>query len=198
MKAQHNSRTTDLGTTLYDGSTGFQVRKRNGIGMFFHVFALCCMVLMGASLLVYYRSPEGCAFAVAIGLSFALIAQNLEKQKKSRESLEFMNALLSSALGAGHRFCCIVKNTGDIMFYNRPFQEVFPEYITQGTHTLDALFTLYNVPQADHNAITGLMAPNRSGTINTSIRAEGSNTQTISIILEPIERPTGYFLLRGK
>ncbi len=165
---------------------------------FFHFFLLACMIVMGASLLVYYNSPIGCSVVVAIGLSFALIAQNLEKQKKSKESLEFMNALFSSAIGKGFSFACIVKNTGDIVFYNRPFQTVFPAYTAQDARTLKALLDLYNIPEGDRDTLRKFMADNTGGSIATTINAKAQTEKTsITFHLEPIERPTGFFLLRG-
>lgn len=199
MSVQNNSRATDLGTILTEGTTGFAVRKRTGIGLFFHFFLLACMVVMGVSLLVYYQSPMGSAVAVAIGLSFALIAQNLEKQKKHKESLEFMNALFSSAIGKGYQFACIVKKTGEIVFYNRPFQAVFPAYTIQDTRTLKALLDLYNVPESDRETLRKFMTDNEGGSIATTINAKAQTEKTaITFHLDPIERPTGFFLLRGK
>jgi hypothetical protein len=199
MATQNNSRTSDLGTILTTGSSGFTVRKRTGVGLFFHFFLLACMVILGVALLVYYQSPKGCALAIAIGLSFAIIAQNLEKLKKHKESIEFMNALFSSALGAGWKFCCIVKSTGDIVFYNRPFQSIFPAYIKQNNRTLESLLTLYNVPQADRDIINGFIFSTSAGSISITLPAvESAESQTFAVHIEPIERPTGFFLIRGK
>jgi len=154
---------------------------------------------MGAALLVYYHSPTGCGLAIAIGLSFALIAKNLEKQKKSKESLEFMNALFSSAIGKGYQFACIVKNRGDIVFYNRPFQAIFPAYTVQDTRTLKSLLDLYNIPEGDRETLRKFMADNTGGSISTTINAKAQTEKTpMTFYLDPIERPTGFFLLRGK
>ncbi len=199
MAVQYNSRTSDLGEILTSGSTGFAVRKRTGIGMVFHLFLLACMVVMGAALLIYYQSPKGCLLAVAIGLSLGLIAQNLEKYKKSNQSLEFMNALFSSALGKGYQFCCVVKVTGDLVFYNRPFQALFPLYVTQKTRSLTKLMELYHFPENDRAALTTLIETNAPGTMTTHIRSSTDDpAQAITLTIEPIERPTGFFLIRGK
>jgi hypothetical protein len=199
MATKNNSRTSDLGQILTSGTTGFTVRKRTGLGLFFHFFLLGCMVILGAALLIYYQSPRGCALAVAIGLSFALIAQNLEKLKKSKESVEFMNALFSSALGKDYKFFCVVKNTGDIVFYNRPFQGIFPLYVTQGTRTLDALISLYHIADAEAQKIKALVTSNEAGTVAATIRdAAGAEGSLITFQIDPIERPTTFSLLRGK
>lgn len=199
MSVQNNSRATDLGEVLTLGTTGFTTRKRTGVGLFFHFFLLACMVVMGVSLLIYYQSPIGSAVAVAIGLSFGLIAHNLEKLKKGKESLEFMNALFSSAIGNGYRFACIVKKSGEIVFYNRPFQTIFPAYTAQDTRTLKALLDLYNIPEGDRETIRKFMSDNMGGSIATTINAKAQTEKTsITFNLDPIERPTGFFLLRGK
>ena len=199
MRHQNNSRIGESGDILSTGSTGFTVRKRTGIGLFFHIFLLACMVMLGAALLAYYRSPAGCLLAVAIGLCFGLIAHNLEKHKKGKEALEFMNALFSSALSKGYRCYFIVKDSGDIVFYNRPFQAVFPDYIGQHTRTLKALAELYHLPPADRDKLLGFLSTNAQGALTTAIRSSAAtDAQTITFEIEPIERPTGFFLIRGK
>ena len=199
MSIQNNSRATDLGAILTSGTTGFTVRKHSGIGLFFHFFLLACMVILGVALLVYYQSPKGCVLAVAIGFSFALIAHNLEKQKKMKESLEFMNALFSSAMGKGYKFCCIVKSTGEIVFYNRPFQSIFPAYVLQETRTLASLLSLYNVPTEHHDMLSNWMSQKQEGSFETTIRGAADTEATaITFHLDTIERPTGFFMLRGK
>jgi hypothetical protein len=199
MATQNNSRASDLGAILTAGSTDFTPRKRSGVGVFFHLFMLASMIILGTALLIYYESPKGCALAIAIGLALGIIAQNLEKLKKQKNALEFMNALFSSALGRGYKFCFIVKNTGDIVFYNRPFQDFFPAYITQDTRTLESLFTLYGIAQVDRETIHGYMVANTDGSVTISPRtAEGPEIPPVALSIEPIGRPTGFFLVRGK
>lgn len=198
-KPINKTRVSDLGDVLTSGTTGFTVRKRTGVGLFFHMFLLVCLVILGAALLVYYQSPQGCALAVGIGLSLALVAQNLERMKRIKQSLEFMNALFSSALGKGYEFCCVVKSTGEIVFFNRPFQAIFPAYISQEKRSIDVLFELYNVPQDHREKLKGMFTSATEGSIATSIRdAEATSERAITFYLEPIERPTGFTLVRGK
>jgi hypothetical protein len=199
MNPKNNSRASELGDLLLSGTTGFTVRKRTGVGLFFHIFMLIVLAILGAAMIVYYDSVEGSALAMGIGISLTVIAHNLEKIKKVKQALEFMNALFSSALGRGYQFCFVVKNTGDIIFYNRPFQTLFPAYIAQNTRTLDSLMGLYNLPQDHREQIKNLITSALEGTVATSVRDNTENTtQAMTFYLEPIERPTGFMLVRGK
>lgn len=194
-----HGRASELGTILMDGSTGFTVRKRTGVGLIVHFFLLACMIILGASLLVYYQSPEGCFLAVAIGLCFAFVAQNLERLKKVKQALEFMNALFSSALGKGYQFVFIVKNTGDVVFYNRPFQAVFPTYVGTKDRTLETLLATYQMPQEHQEKLKALMSANTEGMITTVLREQSASSGlSVTLYVEPIERPTGFFIIRGK
>ena len=194
-----NGRMTELGDIFTTGTTGFVVRKRTGIGLFFHFFLLACMIFFGCALLLYYHSPAGCVLGIAIGIGYGIVAHNLESQKKMKEALEFMNALFSSAMGKGYKCVFIVKNTGDIVFYNRPFQAIFPAYIAQSTRKLEILLALYNVLPADSEKLLQMMDTKTEGTIATSIReGESGEAQPLTLQLENIERPTGFFLIRGK
>lgn len=194
-----NTRSADIGQILMLGSTGFTMRKRTGVGMFVHFFLLGAMVVMGASLLVYFNSPEGCVLAAVIGGCFAMIAQNLEKLKKTKNALEFMGALFSSALGKGYAFTFIVKSTGEIVYHNRPFQSVFPAYVNQSTRTLATLLTLYQVPQEHQEQIKTLLTSKGEGTITTTVKAAAdAEGKSFALLIEPIERPTGFVIIRGK
>lgn len=195
---KNSSRASDLGQILTTGTTGFVTRKRTGIGLFFHFFMLFCLVVLGAALLVWYESPQGCGLAVAIGLSLALISQNLEKLRRVKHSLEFMNALFSSALGRGYLFTFIVKSTGEIVFFNRPFQAAFPAYVDQESRMLDVLFELANIPAQDRESIKSRIATLSEGTVQTSMKSGENGSQSVTFYLEPIERPTGFTLVRGK
>ncbi len=199
MAIQNNSRISDFGTILMVGSSGFSTRKLTGIGLFFHLFLLACMVIFGVALLMYYQSPMGLALAAAIGLGVTLIIKNLEKLKKHKESLEFMNALFSSALGAGWKFCCIVKSTGELVFYNRSFQTVFPAYLEQTNRTLEGWMRSCSLEQYDCDIIKNFIQTSTAGTVNISLKDAGSDVvEPVVFHIEPIERPTGFFLIRGK
>ncbi len=200
MSPKNNSRASELGDLLTTGTSGFTVRKRTGLGLVFHLFMLLVLIVLGAAMLVYFKSPEGVALAIGIGISLTAIAINLEKMKKIKQSLEFMNALFSSALGRGYQFCFIVKSTGDIVFYNRSFQAIFPAYVEQNTRTIDTLFSLYNVPQDHRDKAKALISAASEASIPTSIRdaAPTASTQSVTFYFEPIDRPTGFVLVRGK
>jgi len=195
---KNSARASDLGHLLTSGTTGFVKRKRTGVGLFFHMFMLVCLVVLGASLLVYYQSAQGCALAVAIGLSLAIIAQNLEKMRNIKHSLEFMNALFSSSLGKGYLFCFIVKTTGEIVFYNRPFQTIFSSYVEQESRQLDKLFEVSGIPAQDRDRIKTLISSVAEGSVETTVNQPSGTSQNVTFILEPIERPTGFTLIRGK
>lgn len=193
------SRASDVGPLLMSGSSGFAVRKKTGVGMFVHFFLLACMIILGASLLVHFRSLEGCMLAMAIGVCFAIIAHNLERTKKIKQYLEFMNALFSSALGKGYQFCCVVKSTGEVVFYNRPFQTIFPKFLDQSDRSIGALMSLYQVPAADQDKLKGFMSATSDGSVTTTLRDEAASTSlSLTLHVEAIDRPTGFFLVRGK
>ncbi|MES2983855.1 MAG: hypothetical protein V4735_01550 [Pseudomonadota bacterium] len=199
MSKKTTLRSSDLGEGLRTGTTGFTVRKRTGVGKVVHFFLLIAMVVIGASMLVYYQSPEGCMLAVVVGAVFGLVAINFEKLKTTKESLEFMSALFSSALGRGYQFCCMVKANGDVVFFNRPFQSVFPAFITQPSRTLETLLTLYHVPQDQRDLLAAHLSANNEGSLTLSLRAaDETAAKTMTVLVEPIERPTGFMLLRGK
>lgn len=199
QNTKNSTRAGDLGSMLIQGSTGFTARKRTGFGLLVHIFLMATMMVFGVTLLVYYESLEGCALAIALGLCLAFISHNLEKMRSIKLSLEFMNALFSSALGHGFKFCFVVKGTGEIVFYNRAFQTVFPAYMEQSSRSFDVLASLYSIPAADLEKIKSMMASAADGEIKTTYKSASDTTSaSATLLIEHIERPTGFILVRGK
>jgi two-component system cell cycle sensor histidine kinase/response regulator CckA len=110
---------------------------------------------------------------------------------------EFQNALFASALGLNNKFCMIIKRDGNIVYIDRAFQEIFPDFVKQSRRTIDLLLEQGNVSREDSNKIYAAIEQGVYNKVVFEIRGSGKRHKMIMAI-EPIMRPSGFILLRGR
>jgi len=110
---------------------------------------------------------------------------------------EFQNALFASALGLNNKFCMIIKRDGNIVYIDRAFQEMFPEFLRQPRRTIDLLMEYGKVSREDSDKVFAAIEQGVYSKVVFDIR--GANQQHNMIMaIEPIMRPSGFILLRGR
>lgn len=110
---------------------------------------------------------------------------------------EFQNALFSSALGLNNKFCIIVKRNGTIVYLDRGFQEMFPEFLRQSRRNLDLWLDFGNAAPKDRDSLLAAIARPTPDRAVFSIESRG-RMQKIMVNIDPIQRPFGFVLLRGR
>ncbi len=157
------------------------------------------IVVLGVTLLVRNDTLLGSLMCMLVGSIMLYLGRNIEKQQKVVNATEFMNALFSCALCHGYKFCMIVRQDGEIMYLDRGFQEIFPDFMGQPKRNLEALIQTQSLPDDTANALKRALATPKDDHFAITV-ASGSNkvVQALSIQSEPISRPKGYVLLRGK
>lgn len=197
MKHVKNVRASDQVTLDDLKNSGFVIRKRTLNRQISQIFMMVLVIVVGISLIVYNDSYVSALLCVGIGGLIFYLALKLDKMGKIEQSNEFVMALLSSALGRGYAFCAIVRDDGQIVYLNRPFQEVFPAFIAQEKRDVCTLLSLYNVSDDERGKITALISGKSDGTLNMTASNDGSK-RSFTLTIEAIERPTGFVMLRGK
>lgn len=154
----------------------------------------------------YYNSDShawilcGCVTAILTGIVLFVAGRQVKTHKEALDSTEFLNALFASALGHGHKFCIIVAQADTGIFYlDKEFQKIFPEMIPQKHCTLDMLFSKYGMEDSGQNAVLQAVRDNTASQVKLQIKG-GSEKITYDMIIsiEPIMRPSGFCLVRGR
>lgn len=177
---------------------GFRMRKRTGLEVTFTLMAAVVIIAIGSTVIISNNSYEAALGSVVLGFCLLLIGMQIEKLKRSVLVSELMNAILSSAVGKDHRFVMVTQTDGSVLFFNRPFQDVFPDFATAQQRTLDELFNLYNASEQR----TDLLAAVHQGQekrVGVIIGTGAEKKQEpISITAEPIARFPEFMLVRGQ
>jgi len=200
MTVPHNVRASDRADLSNPGNEDFVVRKRfPSVRTMAQICVAAVIIVLGVALLVRNDTLLGSLLCVVVGSITLYLGRHIEKQQKILNATEFMNALFSSAVCRNHKFCIIVNQEGEIVYLDRGFQELFPEYMEQPKRELDLLLGMHDVAQEYRSKIFSLISGNVDGQV-TFTAPTGSNriSQTINVIVEPIMRPKGFSLVRGK
>jgi PAS domain-containing protein len=111
---------------------------------------------------------------------------------------EFQNALFSSALGHSNKFCLIIKNDSTIAYIDRSFQEMFPNFHKEPRRAIDVLLEYGKVSKEDRKAVFAAIEKRAYGKIVFDITDSRNKNHRIMMSIEPITRPKGFMLLRGR
>ncbi len=159
-------------------------------------------ILAGTALLVHFKTLVGAGVCTLAGVTLMVYAIRAEKQKQILERSEFLNALLSSALGANQKFCMIVTEaTGQIVYLNNGFQKTFPKIIDLEKRNLSKLLKLYSTSDAKSKTIMTAVKKASNKTLSWDIKQGSGKSATklkTNLQIEPIARPSGFVVIRGE
>jgi PAS domain-containing protein len=190
-------RVSDRSHEINLAESGFIKRSRTPLQQVGRLFALVVIIVLGVSVLVYNNTLIGAVLCTGVGTATLLIARKLDEARKAQLATEFMSALFASALSKDYALCTIVRLDGEILYLNQSFQKLFPRFISQPDYGLKSLLTLYSAAPDAVDSLLVSIAANRPKTQSVKLELE-EGARTFDFVVEPIGRPKGYVLLRGK
>lgn len=111
---------------------------------------------------------------------------------------EFENMLFAAAASLGSNFCMFLKSDGTIVYSNDGTRELFPRVAYDESRALDQLLDDGNVSQTDRTRIYSALTSGEKETLIFPITDADNNRIDFILTIEPIKRPRGYFVLRGR
>lgn len=198
MQPQQFSRASDRKEFRPTANNGFVPRKRTVQPPWLHYTLLALMLISGTGFIVYTRSLVACVVAAIIGYALIAITVQAEKLKAMLQSTEFLSALFSSALGSGYQFNLITTMTGDIVYNNRGFQSLYPEFSAQRSCRLSDLFVLAKLPGEHAQQALDFVKSGTKGAVTTTLTSPKGEVIEVTLEIEPIERPVGFIMVRAK
>lgn len=177
----------------------FIIRKRYPTLLQLFVIFLS-VVLIGASVVLAVEDKTALISIIFIlgGATSWYVTTLLQRNRDQLLATEFQNALFASALGMNHKFCFIIRRDGNIIYQDRSFQDMFPTFFRQGSHNLDSLMDYGKVSQDDKDRIFKAIEQGDYQKVVFDIRNGDGKFQKIVMNMEPILRPSGFVLMRGR
>ena len=162
------------------------------------LFIMVILIILGVCILLYNAALLAAEICVVVGVIMYFITSKYEKIHRQLLAAEFMSAMFASALAINCKFCMVVKPDGDIVYFDREFQQMFPDFFALEKHTLEVLFGAYPLESDSGQKIISLVADAKKETVNIFIAGGADKTMCpIRLSIEPIPRPSGFILLRG-
>lgn len=201
MQNPKNLRAIDQTSFYTKDRTDFKSRKHGLVAsQIYSLLIALPIIAISVTFLVYNNMIMGSLVCLVVGTLLYVVAKQLERHKKALETTEFLNALFSSALGSEYKFCIIVKkDDGRIVYLNNGFQKVFPEMLPIADRTIESLLQLHNVNEISQKEVIQSIKKGVSKEIDLKIGTGKDNKKSnLSFVIEPISRPAGFCLVRGK
>lgn len=134
--------------------------------------------------------------AVVTGLAFYFIyrkQQNLDLVMAT----EYQNMLFSQAVALGSEFTLFVRRDGTITYSDSGLKDIFPNARYGDFQALETVFEQGGVPKTDRDRILASIANGKRDRIVFPLQRDGETLEYI-VTTEPLPRPAGYSLLRGR
>lgn len=164
------------------------------------LFVICFSCLL---LVLYYASAIGLAaaafaiFSIIGPLCWFTVYFN-QRNRDMVLAAEFQNAIFSAAARLKSRFCIIVKKDGTIFYYDRGFQAIFPDNTQRGTLMVDKVLNSKLITPTEAEKLYRALDNNSSEAIFLTFTPPGGEEQKLVITIDPLPRPQGFFILRGR
>ncbi len=198
MASMRNIRASDRLEFFQNKDSGFITRKTTVSSSLLNYLVLGTVAAIGTWLLVYFQTPIGCGVAVIVGMVMLSMSMQLNQARKTLFATEFMNALFSSIVAKGNQFCAITTLGGDIAYTDRSFQAFFPEFTQQKKRRIDDLCTLAKLDTATAAEWQKLVTHGQEGQVQVKLEDENGISRSLTLHIEPIARPNGFVLIRGR
>lgn len=136
--------------------------------------------------------------AVIMGLCFYVVYTK-QQSLDLVMSTEYQNMLFAQAAALGSSFCIFVKRDGTIVYANDGLRELFPHTRYSDSQALEALFEESGVSKNDRERLMASIYSGMAERIVLPIRhATTRQTQDYIITTEPLLRPGGFMVVRGR
>jgi hypothetical protein len=179
------------------GYKDFTARRREPTLV--EVFVMSLMIVLtgvGMVLLINDKLALTGILFTMIGLACVYLTVNTHHNRELLQATEFHNALFASALARNYAFCLIAASDGTIIYCNAGFKALFPG-IDNG-HGTGEWLTAGNAPPEDQAWVLGSIEEGTAGQATLTMADGGERSLTLLLLIEPIERPAGFVLMRGR
>lgn len=191
-------RYTDL-DLLTNGAQDFVIRKRTPtLVQLFFTFLVVLLLSIGIILKLEDRFTQAMALIFLTGLASWYVIVQMQRNRDLLLATEFQNALFASALGLNNKFCMIIRRNGNIVYLDRMFQDMFPDFLRQPQRSIDVLLQQGRVSRTDSEKIFSAIERGVYEKVVFAIPGAANAPNKLVMSIEPIMRPSGFILLRGR
>ena len=178
------------------GQLDFVPRERRGQGQRIVVAFAVTMALI--FVLSYSTGAFGpiISLLVVAALCVYIVVGN-QKNLDLLMSTEYQNLLYAQAVSLGSEFSIFVRRNGTIVYADRGLRDVLGQSYGEA-QALESIFERASVSKTDRERLMGSIYNNMADRLIFPIRNVSGESVNYILTVEPIPRPAGFVLLRGR
>lgn len=205
---------------IIEKESGF-IKRTHGLS-FYWLIIICTTIAGLISLPILFLCPAphnyiliAITFLLFTGLTYFL-CWVMKKDRHIMHLLELQNALFAGAARLATEFCIILKYDGSVVYVDPQYNSKFFHLKNQGMDDFNALCESGNLTHYAKRSLLTALSEGRSDHIEFTIPTSSSLNQSfalsidpigiyqqelskkVSLAIQPIARPSGYFFLRAK
>lgn len=166
-------------------------------------FVACLAVIVIITLSLFPEMVGGDVVAriLLILLVLSVAAYMIIRRQQHNDLImatEFENLLFSAAASLGSNFCFFMRNDGTIVYANDGTRRMFPRFNYEQSRALDNLLNEGKVDSVDRDRLYSAMALGKKEILVFAISDTSGARRDFILIIEPLRRPAGYFVIRGR
>ena len=191
-------RFSDMGLDV-SGASDFVIRERTPTTPLLILIFLSTL-LVSLSLMISINNKFaliGLLF-VSLGSAGWYVILQVIRERDMLLATEFQNALFASALGLHNKFSILIKRDGTIIYLDRSFQTLFPDFIYQPNRSIETLLKTGNVSKEDAVKVHASIDRGVFDKVIFNLQDARGKVHNIILSVEPILRPAGFTMLRGR
>lgn len=162
------------------------------------VFIFVLIIAITSAVLLTDKGLLIFLLTVALGTLGVYVIVQIQRTRDLVLATEFQNALFASALGFNNKFCLIIKREGSIIYMDNGFQKMFPDLSRERHLSIAIMLKLGRVAAVDREKVFEIIERGLHDRVIFDIRGSDNEVNKIVMSFEPIARPAGFILLRGR
>ena len=182
-----------------NGTRDFVIRRRTPtLSQLFSILLTVILIAICIGIVIPDRFDMLAVLSALLIIAGWYIITVVQRNRDLVLATEFQNALFASALGINNKFCLIIRPDGNIVYIDRSFQDIFPDFLKQPRRTIDILLEQGRVSKDQSEKIYSAIEQGVYSKVMFDIRGAGQQFYNMVMSIEPIMRPSGFILLRGR
>jgi PAS domain S-box-containing protein len=188
--------------TMLPDQLDFVPRERKGhIRRIVFAFVIIIALVFIAGYAPFFKNMEAYTPLIAIfllGILCFYVAYRNQVNLDLVMSTEYQNMLFTQAFSLGTSFAMIVRRDGTIVHASDGMSDVFPRFDYAQSQALEGVFEQGIVRRTDRERIMGAIHSGSNDRLIFPILNHYQEKKDYIISVEPMTRPSGYSLVRGR
>ncbi len=200
-------------TELMEASEGFNPRQHGTsikrLGLYFMAVLFITIMLLNHLISKFLFTPDGNAptldevivvlggtvfFAIVVGVVALML---IIKVRKNITATEFQNLIFASCMRVDSDFCLVLHKDRKGIYCDYKFNTLFEPFVVHSDDPFHQLLASQGFRKGDEKKLLDALKDGRQAQFTFSLKHPEGKAKKIKLRLDPIERPGGFFLLRG-